>query len=105
MTEIRELGLFLKKEFNKYSKQKSDEKKNAFFSQIISSLYNPGITNINPKTLVQNIISGVPNNYRGRFWFKFIKNRFNVTQKEFNIYYNIYQENKIDNEYYLPFLI
>ena len=103
MTEIRELGLFLKKEFNKYSKQKSDEKKNAFFSQIISSLYNPGITNINPKTLVQNIISGVPNNYRGRFWFKFIKNRFNVTPKEFNIYYNIYQENKIDNEYYLPF--
>ena len=103
ITEIRELGLFLKEEFNKYSKQRSDAKKEAFFSQIISSFYNPKITNINTKTLVENIISGVPNNYRGRFWFKFIKNRFNVTPKEFNTYYKMYQENKIDNEYFLPF--
>ena len=44
------------------------------------------------------------NNFRGRFWYKFIKIRFNVTNKEFSIYYNIYQENKIQNEYFLPFL-
>ena len=103
MTEIRELGLFLKKEFNKYSKQRSDAKKDAFFSQIISSFYNPNITNINTKLLVENIISGVPNNFRGRYWYKFIKNRFNVTIDEFNTYYNDYLENKIDNEYFLPF--
>ena len=103
ITEIRELGLFLKEEFNKYTKQRSDAKKEAFFSQIISSFYNPKITNINTKILVENIISGVPNNYRGRFWFKFIKNRFNVTPKEFNTYYKIYKENKIDNDYFLPF--
>ena len=103
ITEIRELGLFLKKEFNKYSKQRKDAKKDAFFSQIISPLYNPSITNINTKLLVDNIISGVPNNFRGRFWYKFIKNRFHVTKEEFDIYYNIYKENKIENEYYLPF--
>ena len=103
ITEIRELGLFLKKEFNKYSKQIIDSKKDAFFTQIISPLYNPSITNINTKLLVENIKSGVPNNFRGRFWYKFIKNRFKVTNEEFNTYYNIYIENKIDNEYYLPF--
>ena len=103
ISEIRELGLFLKKEFNNYSKQRIDTKKVAFFSQIVSSFYNPSITNINTKLLVQNIISGVPNNFRGRFWYKFIKNRFNVTQEEFNTYYTMYQENKIDNEYFLPF--
>ena len=97
------MGLFLKKEFNNYSKQRIDTKKVAFFSQIVSSFYNPSITNINTKLLVQNIISGVPNNFRGRFWYKFIKNRFNVTQEEFNTYYTMYQENKIDNEYFLPF--
>ena len=103
ITEIRELGLFLKKEFNKYSKQRNDAKKDSFFSQIISPLYNPSITHINTKLLVENIISGVPNNFRGRFWYKFIKNRFQVTKEEFDIYYNIYKENKIENEYYLPF--
>ena len=103
ITEIRELGLFLKKEFNKYSKQRKDAKKDSFFSQIISPLYNPRITHINTKLLVENIISGVPNNFRGRFWYKFIKNRFQVTKEEFDIYYNIYKENKIENEYYLPF--
>ena len=103
ISEIRELGLFLKKEFNNYSKQRIDAKKVAFFSQIVSSFYNPSITNINTKLLVQNIISGVPNNFRGRFWYKFIKNRFNVTPEEFNTYYTMYQENKIDNEYFLPF--
>ena len=103
ITEIRELGLFLKQELKKYSKQRSDAKKEAFFAQIVSSFYNPGITNINTKTLVENIISGVPNNFRGRFWFKFIQNRFKVTPKEFKICYNIYQENKIENEYFLPF--
>ena len=103
ISEIRELGLFLKKEFNNYSKQRIDAKKIAFFSQIVSSFYNPSITNINTKLLVQNIISGVPNNFRGRFWYKFIKNRFNVTPEEFNTYYTMYQENKIDNEYFLPF--
>ena len=45
----------------------------------------------------------MPNNYRGRFWFKFIKNRFNATPQEFNTYYKIYKENKIDNDYFLPF--
>ena len=103
ITEIRELGLFLKKEFNKYSKQRKDAKKDSFFSQIISPLYNPSITHINTKLLVENIISGVPHNFRGRFWYKFIKNRFHVTKEEFDIYYNIYKENKIENEYYLPF--
>ena len=103
ITEFRELGLFLKKEFNRYSKQKSDDKKDAFFFQIVSSFYNPSITNISTKLLVQNIISGVPNKIRGRFWYKFIKNRFNVTPEEFNTYYKMYQENKIENEYFLPF--
>ena len=45
----------------------------------------------------------MPNKIRGRFWYKFIKNRFNVTPEEFNTYYKMYQENKIDNEYFLPF--
>ena len=103
ITEIRELGIFLKKEFNKYSKQRKDAKKDAFFTQIISPLYNPSLTNINTKLLVDNIISGVPNNFRGRFWLKFIKNRYHVTNQEFDTFYNIYKENKIENEYYLPF--
>ena len=103
ISEIRELGLFLEKEFKKYSKQRKDAKKEAFFNQIVSPLYNPSITNINTKLLVDNIKSGIPNNFRGRFWFKFIKNKYNVTQQEFNIYYNMYIENKIENEYSLPF--
>ena len=103
ISEIRELGLFLEKEFKKYSKQRKDAKKDAYFNQIVSPLYNPGITNINTKLLVDNIKSGIPNNFRGRFWFKFIKNKYNVIKQEFNTYYNMYIENKIENEYYLPF--
>ena len=43
------------------------------------------------------------NNFKGRFWYKFIKNRFNIQIKNCSIY-NIYQENKIQNEHFLLFL-
>ena len=103
ISEIRELGIFLKKEINKYSKQINDSKKETFFTQIISSFYNPSITNINPKILVDNIISGIPNNLRGRFWYKLINKKYYIQPNEFSINIQYYNENKIQNEYFLPF--
>lgn len=108
MEEIRELGQFLTKEINKYSKQRTDAKKELFFGQIISSFYNPNITNLNINILTKNIISGVPNKFRGRFWLKFIGNKLSVTPDEFKTNLQIYEQNIVLNsanniKYVLPF--
>ena len=105
MEEIRELGQFLSKEINKYSKQRVDAKRELFFEQLISSYYNPKITNLNMNILVKNIISGVPNRFRGRFWFKFIENKMCVTQKDFQTNLDFYEQNykNNNNKYILPF--
>ena len=104
--EIRELGQFLSKEINKYSKQRTDAKKDLFFEQLISSYYNPKITSLNKKDLIDNIISGIPNRFRGRFWFKFIENKLFITPKDFQHNLDIYEESykeKNDIKYILPF--
>ncbi len=109
MEEIRELGNFITKEINKYSKQRTDAKKELFFGQLISSLYNPNITNLNMNVLVNNIISGVPNHIRGRFWLKFIGNKFRVTPEKYKINLQIYEQSIVlnnginDTKYKLPF--
>ena len=105
--EIRELGQFLSKEFNKYSKQRIDAKKELFFHQLISSYYNSKITNLSRNFLVNNIISGIPNHFRGRFWFKFIENKKFVTPKDFKYNLDFYEKNYKNKaksiKYILPF--
>ena len=106
MEEIRELGQFLSKEINKYSKQRTDAKKELFFQQLISSYYNPKITNLNKYTLINNIISGIPNLFRGRFWFKFIENKLLITPKDFKNNLELYYQKNKDSQkikYILPF--
>jgi hypothetical protein len=105
MEEIRELGQFLSKEINKYSKQRTDAKKELFFEQLISSYYNPKITNLNMNILVKNIISGVPDRFRGRFWFKFIDNKLHITPDNFKSNLEFYEQNHQNNmhKYILPF--
>jgi hypothetical protein len=109
MEEIRELGQFLSKEINKYSKQRKDAKKELFFGQLISSLYNPNITSLNMNVLINNIISGVPNHFRGRFWLKFIGNKMAVTPENYKINLQIYEQSIVlndginDTKYKLPF--
>ena len=105
--EIRELGQFLSKEFNKYSKQRIDAKKELFFHQLISSYYNSKITNLSRNVLVNNIISGIPNHFRGRFWFKFIENKKLITPKDFKYNLDFYEKNYKNKaksiKYILPF--
>ena len=105
--EIRELGQFLSKEFNKYSKQRIDAKKELFFQQLISSYYNSKITNLSRNFLVNNIISGIPNHFRGRFWFKFIENKKLITPKDFKYNLDFYEKNYKNKaksiKYILPF--
>ena len=107
MEEIRELGQFLSNTINKYSKQRSDTKKELFFEQLISSYYNPKITNLDKNIIAKNVISGVPNRFRGRFWLKFIKNKLSITPEEFKLNLQKYDENNKDNinnnKYILPF--
>ena len=104
--EIRELGQFLSKEINKYSKQRTDAKKELFFEQLISSYYNPKITKLNAYTLVNNITSGIPNHFRGRFWFKFIENKLLITPKDYKNNLELYTKKNKNSQkikYILPF--
>ena len=104
--EIRELGQFLSKTINKYSKERKDAKKDIFFEQLVSSYYNPNITDLNLKILLDNVLSGVPNRFRGRFWIKFIKNKLNITQEHFQTNLQLYESNNNNmnnDKYILPF--
>ena len=104
--EIRELGQFLSKTIYKYSKERKDAKKDIFFEQLVSSYYNPNITDLNLKILLNNVLSGVPNRFRGRFWIKFIKNKLNITKEDFQTNLQLYESNNnnIKNDkYILPF--
>ena len=104
--EIRELGQFLSKTINKYSKERKDANKEIFFEQLVSSYYNPNITDLNLKILLNNVLSGVPNHFRGRFWIKLIKNKLNITKEDFQTNLQLYESNNnnIKNDkYILPF--
>ena len=105
MEEIRDLGHFLSKEINIFSKQRTAAKKEVFFQQLISSYYNPKITSLNMDILIKNIISGIPNHLRGKFWFKFIENKLKVSYKDFQNNLDFYEQNFQDynNKYVLPF--
>ena len=106
---FRELSQFLSStvnKINKYSQNRTDAKKEAFFEEIISNNNMLNSRNINPKILIKNIISGVPNRYRGRFWLKCIGNQLSITPDYFDInlskYYEKYEDTK-DLKYKLPF--
>ena len=91
---------------NKYSKNRSDNKKEAFFEEIITSNAPLNFRNINTKLLLKNIISGVPNKYRGRFWLKCIGNQLSITPDYFDINLSKYYEKNEDTKnikYKLPF--
>ena len=106
---FRELGQFVSStmnKINKYTKNRTDIKKDAFFENIISGNFASKLSNINPKILLNNIISGIPNRYRGRFWLKCIGNQLSITPDYFDInlskYYEKYEETK-ESKYKLPF--
>ena len=105
---FRELSQFVSttvNKINKYSQNKSDAKKDSFFEEIVSN-NNSNFRGINPKILIKNIISGVPNRYRGRFWLKCIGNQLSITPDYFDIniskYYEKYEDRKTI-KYKLPF--
>jgi hypothetical protein len=91
---------------NKFTKNRIDNKKDSFFENIISGNFSSNLKNINSKSLLNNIISGVPNRYRGRFWLKCIGNQLSITPDYFNInlskYYEKYEDTK-ESKYILPF--
>ena len=102
---FRELGQFVSStmnKINKYTRNRNDIKKDAFFENIVSG----NLRNINHKDLINNIISGVPNRYRGRFWLKCIGNQLSITPDYFDInlskYYEKYEDTK-ETRYKLPF--
>ena len=106
---FRELGQFVTStmnRINKYTKNRIDNKKDSFFENIISGNFSSNLRNINSKSLLNNIISGVPNRYRGRFWLKCIGNQLSITPDYFNInlskYYEKYEDTK-ESKYILPF--
>ena len=106
---FRELGQFVTStmnRINKYTKNRIDNKKDSFFENIISGNFSSNLKNINSKSLLNNIISGVPNRYRGRFWLKCIGNQLSITPDYFNInlskYYEKYEDTK-ESKYILPF--
>ena len=106
---FRELGQFVSStmnRINKYTKNRIDNKKDSFFENIISGNFSSNLKNINSKSLLNNIISGVPNRYRGRFWLKCIGNQLSITPDYFNInlskYYEKYEDTK-ESKYKLPF--
>ena len=90
---------------NKYAQNRNDFKKDSFFENIISGNFS-NLKNINPKILLNNIRSGVPNRYRGRLWLKCIGNQLSITPDYFNInlskYYQKYEDTK-EIKYKLPF--
>ena len=106
---FRELGQFVSStmnKINKYTKNRIDNKKDAFFENIISGNFASKLNNINPKILLNNIISGIPNRYRGRFWLKCIGNQLSITPDYFDInlskFYEKYEDTK-ESKYKLPF--
>ena len=106
---FRELGQFVSStmnKINKYTKNRTDIKKDAFFENFISGNFSSNLRNINHKLLLNNIISGVPNRYRGRFWLKCIGNQLSITPDYFDInlskYYEKYEDTK-ESKYKLPF--
>ena len=106
---FRELGQFVSStmnKINKYTKNRTDIKKDSFFENIISGNFSSNLRNINHKVLLNNIISGVPNRYRGRFWLKCIGNQLSITPDYFDInlskYYEKYEDTK-ESKYKLPF--
>ena len=106
---FRELGQFVSStmnKINKYTKNRTDIKKDAFFEKMITGNFTSNLRNINPKILLNNIISGVPNRYRGRLWLKCIGNQLSITPDYFDInlskYYEKYEDSK-ESKYILPF--
>ena len=107
---FRELSQFVSttvNKINKYSQNRTDAKKDAFFEEIVSNNNNSiNFRNINPKLLIKNVISGVPNRYRGRFWLKCIGNQLSITPDYFDINLSKYYEKNEDTKYLkykLPF--
>ena len=106
---FRELGQFVSStmnKINKYTKNRSDIKKDSFFEKLITGNFTSNLRNINPKLLLNNIISGIPNRYRGRFWLKCIGNQLSITPDYFDInlskYYEKYEDTK-ELKYKMPF--
>jgi hypothetical protein len=106
---FRELSQFVSSTMNKinnFTKNRTDIKKDSFFENIISGNFASKLNNINPKILLNNIISGIPNRYRGHFWLKCIGNQLSITPDYFDInlskYYEKYEETK-ESKYKLPF--
>jgi hypothetical protein len=106
---FRELGQFVSStmnKINKYTKNRTDIKKDSFFENIISGNFSSNLRNVNHKVLLNQIMSGVPNRYRGRFWLKCIGNQLSITPDYFDInlskYYEKYEDTK-ESKYKLPF--
>ena len=106
---FRELSQFVSttmNKINKYTQNRTDVKKDSFFEQIVSSNNLANFRNVNPKLLLNNIISGVPNRYRGRFWLRCIGNQLAITPDYFDINLSKYYEKNEDTKeikYKLPF--
>ena len=106
---FRELSQFVSttvNKINKYTQNRTDVKKDSFFEQLVSNNNFANFRNINPKLLLNNIISGVPNRYRGRFWLRCIGNQLAITPDYFDINLSKYYEKNEDTKeikYKLPF--
>ena len=91
---------------NKYTKNRTNLKIDNFFENLITGNFTSNIRKINSKILLNNIMAGVPNRYRGHFWLKSIGNQLSITQDYFEInlskYYEKYEDSK-DSKYQLPF--
>ena len=105
---LREIGNYFSStvdKISKYNKNRIDNKKESFFEDIINNK-STNLRDINGKLLFKNIISGVPNKYRGRFWLRSIGNQLAITPDYFDInlakYYEKNEEGK-ELEYKLPF--
>ena len=93
-------------EINSYSSNTSrtDKRKEIFFEEFLSKNI-PKILNTN--LLLKNVISGVPERLRGKFWLKCIGNKLQITPEIFESNLQKYEdeiETENDNEkYILPF--
>ena len=106
---FREFGQFVTStmnKINKYTKNRTDIKKDNFFETLLTGNFSINLRKINPKILINNIMTGVPNRYRGRFWLKCIGNQLSITPDYFDInlskFYEKYEETK-ESRYKLPF--